>query len=52
MKLEGKTAIVTGAAAGIGESTVKLFASKGVNVVCNDITETGSKVVKDIQSVG
>lgn len=48
--MEGKTAIVTGAAAGIGESTVKLLASKGVNVVCNDISESGLKVVKDIKS--
>ena len=52
MKLEGKTAIVTGAGAGIGESTVKLLASEGTNVVCNDISESGLRVVKDIQSSG
>lgn len=52
MKLNGKTAIVTGAGAGIGEATVKLLASKGTNVVCNDISESGSRVVKDIQSAG
>ncbi len=52
MKLEEKTAIVTGAGAGIGESTVKLLASEGTNVVCNDISESGLRVVKDIQSSG
>ena len=52
MNLEGKTAIVTGAGAGIGESTVKLLANKGTNVVCNDISESGLRVVKDIQSSG
>ncbi len=52
MNLDGKTAIVTGAAAGIGEATVKLLASKGTNVVCNDISESGLRVVNDINSAG
>lgn len=52
MKLKGKTAIVTGSGAGIGEATVKLLASRGTNVVCNDIAESGLRVVKDIQSTG
>lgn len=52
MNLEGKTAIVTGAGAGIGEATVKLLASKGVNVVCNDISDSGMRVVDDIKAVG
>ncbi|MFW9808156.1 MAG: SDR family NAD(P)-dependent oxidoreductase [Candidatus Thorarchaeota archaeon] len=50
MKLEGKTAIVTGAGAGIGEATAKLFANEGANVVCNDIAESGLNVVNDIKS--
>lgn len=33
LKLEGKVAIVTGGASGIGESTVRLFADNGVKVV-------------------
>jgi len=52
LNLKGKTAIITGAAAGIGEATVKLLAREGTNVVCNDISESGLRVVKDIQSTG
>lgn len=37
MKLKGKTAIITGAAAGIGAASAKLFASEGANVVAVDV---------------
>ena len=37
MKLEGKTAIITGAAAGIGSASAKLFAAEGANVVAVDL---------------
>ncbi len=33
MKLEGKTAVVTGASSGMGHAIVELFASEGANVV-------------------
>lgn len=52
MKLEGKTAIVTGAAAGIGEATAILLAQNGANVVCSDISESGLKAASTIQSMG
>ena len=49
MKLEGKVVIVTGAGAGIGEATARLFATEGASVVCNSITDSASKVVASIR---
>lgn len=39
MRLEGRTAIVTGAASGIGRAIALLFAKEGANVVIGDLTE-------------
>ena len=39
----GKTAIITGAASGIGEGTALAFASQGANVVCADINFFGAE---------
>lgn len=38
-ELSGKTAIITGAASGIGEATAELFAAHGANVVIADINQ-------------
>lgn len=38
-KLEGKIAIVTGGAKGIGEATVQLFARYGAKEVIADVTD-------------
>ncbi|GEB31144.1 MULTISPECIES: SDR family oxidoreductase [Brevibacillus] len=37
--LQGKTAIVTGAASGMGKATAKLFAAEGANVVLADLNK-------------
>jgi NAD(P)-dependent dehydrogenase (short-subunit alcohol dehydrogenase family) len=39
MQFKGKTALVTGAASGIGKSTAELYANEGANVVLSDIDE-------------
>ncbi len=38
-EFQGKTAVVTGAASGIGRGLVDLFASAGMNVVLADVEE-------------
>ena len=45
--LEGRSALVTGAGAGIGASVAKAFAHAGAAVVVTDIDETAAKQVAD-----
>jgi len=40
-RLGGKTAVVTGAAKGIGRATAELFAREGARLVVNDVDEVG-----------
>ncbi|MFP4644045.1 MAG: SDR family oxidoreductase [Spirochaetales bacterium] len=47
MKLEGKAAIVTGAASGMGKAIAELFAAEGAKVVVADLHESGAKEVAD-----
>jgi 3-oxoacyl-[acyl-carrier protein] reductase len=41
--LEGRVAVVTGAASGIGQSTARIFAQAGARVVLLDVNEDGLK---------
>ncbi|HAX47762.1 MAG TPA: 3-oxoacyl-ACP reductase, partial [Bacteroidetes bacterium] len=40
MKLDNKTAIITGGASGIGLESAKLFISEGANVIIADLNES------------
>ena len=44
-RLTGRTAIVTGAASGIGKATAQRLASEGANVVITDINDDAGKAV-------
>ena len=53
MRLDGKTAIVTGGAQGIGRATALRFAAEGARVVIADLNPDGAKVVAaEIEGAG
>jgi NAD(P)-dependent dehydrogenase (short-subunit alcohol dehydrogenase family) len=52
-KLENQTAVVTGAASGMGRAIAKLFALEGAKVVAADLTlESVESLVREIQDQG
>ena len=53
MRLNGKVAVVTGSARGIGRAITLAFSREGANLVINDVhAEKANDVVKEIESLG
>lgn len=52
MRLDGKVAIVTGAAGGIGAATARTLAARGASVVLADFDESGEATAASITSGG
>ena len=48
-KLDGKVAIITGGAAGIGKATARLYAQEGAQIVIADISDIGIETANDIR---
>ena len=52
-RVDGRKALVTGGASGIGEAAARLFAAEGASVVIADIDdEGGERVVREIRAAG
>ncbi len=45
MRLQGKTALVTGGASGLGEAIARRFVAEGASVIIGDIDEAGGRAV-------
>lgn len=45
--LDGKVALVTGAASGLGAATARIFGAQGARVLCADVDEKGARKIAD-----
>ncbi len=52
MRFEGKVALVTGAAAGIGAATARAFAAEGAHALLADVAASGEAVRDEIRRAG
>lgn len=52
MRLQDKTAVITGAANGIGEATARRFAQEGATVALVDVEDHGERVAGEIRDAG
>jgi NAD(P)-dependent dehydrogenase (short-subunit alcohol dehydrogenase family) len=53
MRIEGKVALITGAASGIGRESALLFAREGASIVVADVNEqAGHAVVAELEAAG
>ena len=51
-RLQGRSAVITGAASGIGRAAAQIFAAEGASVVCVDKAEAVADTAKSIADVG
>src|SRR6266852_3016475 len=50
--LKGKTALITGAAQGIGRAIALAMASNGANVIVNDLPDQDRSTVEEVRAMG